>query len=190
MAAVAIGCEPACAPRSTQFEIVDYADEGPRKYVQAFDDCRYSRDAEGNIEIVVRREGVDEQGQRSLQLIHIRTFWVAKPGATLAERTMTNATVSYLILAGVNGAGFEGSGFVTFSENRAKDALAGELELSSLKPVRRLGSAAQLFQRSELTGKISARRDGGAVVAAVNEMRRLFGPMPEYDLSTGTPDVH
>jgi hypothetical protein len=102
---------------------------------------------------------------------------------------MINATVSYLILSGPSGATFEGSGFLSFRENRKRDQIKGELELSCLTPQRRLGSAERLFRQAEVSGTIVARRDKAKVVATLNEMRRLFGPMPDYDPSPRGTDA-
>ncbi len=179
-----------CARKVTRFDVLDFRGSGdPQRYVQTFDECYYCIDAHNNVDIVARYTSHDADGLPTTQAIHIRTFWVPQPGRTFAERTMINATVSYIIVSGFTGATFEGSGFLSFRENRKKDQITGQLELSSLTPQRRLGQAERLFHRAELSGTLVARRDKARVLATLHEMQRLFGPMPHYDLSSGTVDL-
>lgn len=171
-----------CGPRLTQFDIIDFRESGTaERYFQDFDTCYYCYDAQGNLDVVAHRESRSAEGISTTQVVHLHTFWVSHPGRTLADRTMLNATVSYLIVSGPTGASFEGSGFLSFRENRAKDRISGELELSFLRPQRRLGSAERLFERAQLSGRILAERNKPKVVSMINEMKRLFGPMPRYD---------
>ncbi len=179
-----------CGPKATQFHVVDYRPSGEAHgYFQAFDECYYCTDAHGNVDIVARHTTVNGESPTTTQVVHMRTFWVPKPGRTYAERTMINATVSYLIVSGPDGATFEGSGFLCFRPDRKRQQIKGRLELSSLKPQRRLGSAERLFDKAELSGEFVAKRDKARVIATLREMRRLFGPMPEYDLSVHDPDI-
>lgn len=180
-----------CGPKETRFHIVDYRQPGESQgYFQGFSDCTYCTDAHGNIDIVARHTTINQDAEPTIQVVHMRTFWIPQPGRTSAERSMINATVSYLIVNGKIGATFEGSGFLSFRENRKNEQIKGRLELSSLKPQRRLGNAERLFEKAELSGEFVATRDKASVLATLREMRNLFGPMPEYDLSTHNPNVH
>lgn len=170
-----------CTSKITRFDIVDYRQpDVANHYFQTFDECYYRYGAGNNLDVVARRIRTNDDGTQTVQVVHLRTFWVAKPGRTRAENTMINATVSYMIVAWPVGASFEGSGFLSFTENRTKNRIKGELELSSLTPQRRLGPADRLFERAELKGRFVAKRDRAKAVAILNEMRRLFGPLPRY----------
>ncbi|MHC4066304.1 MAG: hypothetical protein ACYSUQ_09885 [Planctomycetota bacterium] len=189
---VVVSAGPGCAPRTTRFFIQDHRGEGsPRKYYEKFDDCYYCRDAHGNVDIVARRRSpVEGSADHPLtQVLHIHQVWAAVPGRTSAEESMINATVSYLIVSPDSGASFEGGGFVTFSENRKGTEIAGRLESSALTPQRRLGSGADIFDQASVTGTFRARRDKRQVVRLLNEMKRLFGPMPRYEPPPVNPDL-
>ncbi len=181
-----------CGPEVTRFDIIDYqAGESPREYFQGFDTCYYARDAHGNYDIVAKHSMVDEAGAPTTQILYIRTFWTSRPGRTLAERTMINATVCYAIISGRDGATFEGGGFASFKENRRRDKIVGKLELSSMSPQRRLGEAGQLFSRAEISGTFVSTQDKMRVIDTLNELHRLFGPLPQYDPSRqAVPAVH
>ncbi len=179
-----------CGPKGTRFDIVDYHVDGQTEhYFQPFDECYYGYDGRRNLHIVAQRETTNEAGLPTRQVVHLESFWHASPGRTLADETMINATVSYMILSGPTGGGFEGSGFLSYKENWGGTRITGELELSSLTPHRRLGSADRLFDRAELSGHFSARKDDAKVVTLLNEIRRMFGPMPRYVVPPDSPDL-
>lgn len=187
MTVAAAGC---ARVKTTQFEVVDYRSVGePARYFQPFEECYYRIRGRENLDLVARRESVDADGVRTLQVVHLRTFWRAVPGRTQAEDTMINTTVSYLIISGPTGASFEGSGFMTFRENRKRTQVKGTLELASLTPQRRLGNAEKLFERAELSGSLVATRDDRKVISILHEMQRLFGPMPRYVPPPEDPDL-
>ena len=174
----------ACGPRETRFEIVDYRDAaGPVTYHQAFDECYYNLSADGRVNLVARRTGrlETDPDQTVTQVVHIRGIWRAVPGTTHVERSQINAKISYWIVGGPGGVGFEGGGFVVFSENHERDVLTGQLESSALRPKRRVGTAPDIFQRAELTGEFRAKRNRRRAVRILNEMRRRFGPLPRHD---------
>jgi hypothetical protein len=173
-----------CQPRETRFEIVDYrAGQEPVSYFQIFDECYYDLDVHGNVDVVARRrdETGAESGHATSQVLHMHGIWHAVPGQTPVESTQVNATVSYWIVSAAGGIGFEGAGFVTFREDHRGDTLTGELESSAVQPVRSIGHPPELFQRATVTGRFRAVRDKRRVVRALNQMKRLFGPLPRYD---------
>jgi len=177
-----------CAPKITEFQITDHRPEGPQLYHQTFDECYYRHDAGNNLEIVARHRTTSPDGSQTAQVIHLKTFWEVRLGRTRAERSMLNTKVSYMILTWPTGAAFEGSGFLTYRENRSRDALRGHLELSSLKPHRRLGHAQKLFDRAELSGEIIASRNDSRVIEIVSDMKQVFGPPPEDIPPPSDPD--
>ncbi len=179
-----------CSQKVTRFDVVDYAASGEsQRYVQTFDECYFCADAHDNVDIVARVSTTNDDGVPTTQVVHLRTFWITRPGTTNAERSMINATVGYLIVGGATGATFEGSGFLTFHVNRKGDRMTGELERSMLTPQRRLGAADRLFERAELSGTFAATRNKARVVEMTHDLRRRFGPMPDYDPSSRIPDV-
>ncbi|MCP4250677.1 MAG: hypothetical protein GY778_26850 [bacterium] len=181
-----------CTPKTNRFNIQDHRALGPAQhYFERFDECFYCRDAFGHYDVVARRRGTVGVGDGPPfdQIIHIRQVWEAKPGRTAAESSMINATVSYLIVGPDGGASFEGGGFITLKENRRGDELTGHLESSALTPQRRLGSGADVFAKASVTGRFRARRDKRQVVRVVNEMKRLFGPLPPYEPPPVNPDL-
>ncbi len=181
-----------CARWGTEFYITDHRAGGaPEQYFERFDNAYYCRDASGAVELVMVRD-MDAQGDGSdplTQVIHIRQMFSAIPGTTYVDKSMINATVSYLILGSSTGASFEGGGFITFSENRQGDEIVGKLESSALTPQRRQGDGAALFELASLTGRFVARRDKRQVVRIVHQMRRLFGPLPPYQPAPVDPNL-
>jgi len=171
------------------------------RYYEFFDECYYSRDAHGNVDIVASRRtepsppAPGKEGQKTagapptVQVVHLRRVFEPIAGRTAIEESMINATVSYLIVGPEGGASFEGGGFLTFTEDKGRTEIAGKLESSALTPQRRLGAGAELFSRASVTGTFRATRDERHVVRLLNEMRRLFGPMPSYEPPPVNPDL-
>ena len=181
-----------CTRQINRFNIQDHRALGPaQNYFERFDECFYCRDAFGHYDIVARRRGTagSSDGPPFDQIIYIRQVWEAKPGRTAAESSMINATVSYLIVGQDGGASFEGGGFITLQENRRGDQLTGHLESSDLNPQRRRGSVPDVFAKASVTGRFRARRDKRQVVRVVNEMKRLFGPLPPYEPPPVDPNL-
>lgn len=180
-----------CSERSTRFRIVNYpADGGSASFHQEFDECYYCFDGHQNLEIIAKRASRTDNEVPTTQVVHIRTFWLPRPGITYAEPTMINATVSYQILVGPDGATFGGSGFLSFKEKLKKGILTAHLELSSLSPQRRVGQGERLFERATLEGELFANRDRQKVLEIVNQMSRTFGPMPDFEKKPENPDLH
>jgi hypothetical protein len=187
---------PACGPRDTRFEILDFRSGAQTvAYFEEFDECYYRVDSAGNVDVVARRERprTGDPDQTLVQLLHVRTFFTPLPGHTNIESTMINTTVSYLIVSGATGASFEGGGFVSFNEPpRARrvfsvgpGVLTGRLESSSLSPQRRRGDAPHIFQRAAVTGRFRAIEDQRQVVKLLNDMQRRLGPLPRYEPPLG-----
>ncbi len=174
----AVGCRESV----TRFDIVNYRGVGDREHFhEVFPECYYSISAGGRVDLVARRH---VEGNREIpsvtQVVHARTEYQAIPGRTHADASMINATVHYAILGDAGGACFEGGAFFTFEEDPEKGAMEGALEHSTLEPSRRVGDGGQVFDRAELTGVFQATRNRRRVVAILNELNRVFGPMPQY----------
>ena len=178
-----------CSTRSSTFQIIDYR-EGAQAtcYHETMDEAYYDFDAQGNVDIVLRRSepAQADPAKDITQVIHIRTVWRSIPGDTVAERTQINGTISYHIVHGHVGATFEGAGSVFFWLDRKKETLSGSLDQALLRPKRRLHAGGDIFKRAELMGEFRATRDHRRVVRIVNDMERLFGPRPAL-AATATP---
>ncbi len=172
---------PGCSVGESTFEIADYREPGvAKRYRESFDEAYYTLDDDGNLDLILRRSEPSESDPKHIitQVIHIRSVWRCIPGETVTHRTQINGTVSYHIISGRVGATFEGAGSVFFKHRKRTDTLTGTLDLASLRPKRRLAGGADLFRRAELRGRFRATRDPRRVVRIINEMNRLFGPLP------------
>ena len=172
-----------CSPRSSTFQIVDHREgHSPRYYQESFDEGYYDLDSHGNMDIVLRRREPSQRDSKVelAQVIHIRSFWKPIPGTTVAERSQINSSVSYCIRNGKVGATFEGAGSVFFKQNRQENRLVGTLEHVTLRPKRRLAGGGAVFEQVNLSGSFRALRDSRRVARILNELDRLFGPLPRY----------
>lgn len=168
-----------CAGSGSVFEIVDYRpDAPPRRYQEVFSEAFYEFDGTGNVDVVLRRSqpGAGQPDLAITQIIHMRSLWRSIPGETVADRTQINGTVTYCIISGNLGATFEGAGSLFFTHNERRDILEGSLELAMLRPTRQLTSTSDFFDKAELSGRFTARRDGRRVARIVNDIERRFGP--------------
>ncbi len=180
-----------CSARTSTFQITDYREGAQAKrYRETMDEAYYDFDAQGNVDIVLRRcaPGRAVPQKDITQVIHIRTVWRSIPGDTVAERTQINGTVSSHIVHGRVGATFEGAGSVFYTLNRRKETLSGSLGQALLRPRRRLGAGSEIFTRAELMGEFHATRDHRRVVRIINDMGRLFGPnLPHHATASARP---
>ena len=137
-------------------------------------------DEHGNVDLVLRRSTAGQTNTNRVitQVVHIRSFWRSIPGETVAHRTQINGLITYCIISGRGGATFEGAGSVFFKQKRRGNTLSGTLDLASLQPKRQLVSDSPVFKRAELTGTFRATHDPRRVVRIINDMNRLFGPLP------------
>jgi hypothetical protein len=76
---------------------------------------------------------------------------------------------------------------VFFKETHRGDTLRGSLDLALLRPKRQLAFGGSLFKQAELRGTFQATRDPRRVVRIINELNRVFGPMPPHDAHASTP---
>ncbi len=169
-----------CAKQACTFEIVDYRRPGaPQRYSETFTSAYYTLGAGGNADIVLVRSSPSEvsSGERVQQIIHLRSVWPCIPGETVADRAQINATISYYIMMGRVGAGFEGAGSLFFDEDPKTHVLSGSLEMAALKRTRRLSVTHDLFERAELSGTFHAQRNPHRVRRLINEMNRVFDSM-------------
>lgn len=173
-----------CATPVSTFKVVDFREPGKaHTYRESFDEAYYDVDQSGNVNVVIFRESpsVNDLDEKITQVIHIHTMWRSIPGTTVAHRSQINGTVIYGIVGGRMGVTFEGAGSVFFDENKKKQELTGTLELARLRPTRKLTDDSTLFHHAELSGTFFAVRDRRRVVRTINEMNRLFGPIPTVE---------
>lgn len=142
------------------------------------DEAYYDFDARGNLDIVLRRSTPGRVDPRKdvTQVIHIRTVWRSVPGDTVAESTQINGTVIYHLIHGSVGATFEGAGSVFYTLDSRSQRITGSLDEALLRPKRRMGVGADIFNCAEIRGRFQATRDHRRVVRIVNDMERIFGP--------------
>jgi hypothetical protein len=178
---ISLLCAGCSTPPGSTFEIVNYRGPGHvERLHETFDDAFYDVDEHGNVNIILRRITPDRNDPSAtiVQFIHLKTFWRSIPGRTIAERTQINGTVHYCIWSGPIVATFDGAGSLFCEVDEAKGTLSGALELARLKPKHQDTHGEPLFERAELSGAFSAKRDSHRVVAATNEIARLFPPEP------------
>lgn len=203
-AAVAVGCRRV----ETRFDIVSFLDAGqPARFTERFDHGSFSINALGNYRIAFRlppalvetarrprlaespatlpTEGAPEvpdmQETWMSQILHIETLWLPQPGTTYAEKTQTNATLRYCLIAGDDAISYEGAGFVYFQPSRDGKTLEGRIESSSLFPARWAGAPADLFGSCHLTGTFKATECRRDVADAERSIRRLLGSPRKRD---------
>lgn len=179
-----------CRATTSRFQIIDHRADGTHdRYHETFPEGWYDTDGAGNLDLILRRSQPSENdpSQTITQMVYIRSIWRSIPGRTVAERTQINAAVSYVILNEGAGTTFEGAGSVFFEENRGREILRGELELATLRPMRRLDRGQPLFERAELAGEFVAARDRRRVIRLKNDIDRKFGPLPKLDLPSPPP---
>lgn len=172
-----------CRSREIRFHVTNYDAAGDREvFYEAFDECYYTIDPSGNLDLVARRHTRtdDPDVGEITQIVLLRTVYRNVPGAMASDRTMINSVVTYAILGPDGGACYEGAGFVYFREKPRREKLIGELELSTVRPHRRVGKPTIIFDRAELTGSFEATEDRRKVVHIINELRRVFGEMPRH----------
>ncbi len=186
-----------CGKVETQFEIVSYIDAGePTRFTEQFDHGSFAVNAMGNYEIAFRlpptlitlpsqsqpaepteNETAPPATQETWmsQIIHIEILWLPRPGTTHVEKTQTNATLRYCLIAGDDAISYEGAGFVYFSLSRDGKTIEGGIESSSLFPARWAGQPADLFGSCHLTGTFQATECRRDIAAAERRLRRLLG---------------
>lgn len=172
-----------CRSREVRFQVTNFDVAGDKEeFFEAFDECYYTIDPSGNLDLVARRHTrTDDPGVGEItQIVLIRTVYRNVPGAMASDSTMINSVITYTILGPDGGACYEGAGFVYFREKPRSGKLVGELELSTVRPHRRVGKPTIIFDRAELTGSFEATENRRKVIHIVNELRRVFGEMPRH----------
>lgn len=173
----------ACRSRDIRFHLTNYDAAGDtEEFFESFDECFYTIDASGNLDLVARRQARinDPDVDEITQIILLRTVYRNVPGAMASDRTMINSVITYAILSPDGGACYEGAGYVYFREKPRRGQLLGELELSTVRPHRRVGKPTIIFDRAELNGSFTATENRRMVVHIMNELRRVFGEMPRH----------
>ncbi len=196
--ALTIGCRKV----ETRFDIVSYLDAGqPQQFGERFDHGSFAINAIDNHEITFRlppelvevpsepmvgkpatsQAAGDEPADPPTeavwmsQIIHVEVLWRPQPGTTHVEKSQTNATLCYCLIAGDNAISYEGAGFVYFRPSRDGKTIEGRIESSSLFPARWTGKPADLFGACHLTGTFKATECRRDVAAVEREIRKLLG---------------
>ena len=64
-----------------------------------------------------------------------------------------------------------------------------ELEQATLRPNRHVGHGAEIFTRAQVTGAFEAQRNTKKVTQLLNELNRVFGLRPDYQVPAEGPDL-
>jgi hypothetical protein len=186
LCAIMVGCRTT----PTQLIVVNYLGSGEvERFGETFEEAYYDRDAQGNVDIVLRRASRNTQtpADKITQIVHLKTIWRSIPGRTVAHRTQLNGTVTYCIVGPSIAATFEGAGSIFYKQEKRSGELIGSIDLARLSPVRRIGDHEPLFDHAELSGTFRAKHDPLRVVTAVNEINRVFGPERTADVAASRP---
>lgn len=170
-----------CAARSSRMVIVDYPTSGePTRYAETFPEALYSRNDDGNVNVVLRRvyDGDGNPDQAMTQTMHILSIWRPIPGTTVSDRTQINAVIRYQITTNLGTATFVGTGSLFFKTNRRGNVLTGRIEDAALRPVARVFGRELPFENAKIHGAFRAVRDRRRVTRLVNEMGRWFAQPP------------
>lgn len=183
-----------CAGPSGRFTLTSFKDPFvPRVLNESFPAGSFARDAHQDWNLVFRLHtrgaeaaridpqatadpGVGTAPSDVIQLIHVKVFWMPRPGTTFAESSQTNATITYCLISGSQAISYEGAGFVYFEPSRDGATLTGQIESSTLAPRRSVDKGADILGPCRLTGSFSAVRDERAVASATLELQRRFDP--------------
>jgi hypothetical protein len=166
-----------CQPRTTRIRIQDFSHpDGPRSLFQEFDDAYYQLDAAGDLDLLLRRRSPSEAipTEYITQTILVRTYWRPIPGTTAIESSMINAKITYVIQSGRATCIYEGSGFVSFSEQRKGRSLSGRIESGHLRPTGEIGNPPHPFGRAQIEGTFRALNDARRATHLLTEIRRIL----------------
>jgi hypothetical protein len=173
-----------CRVQQTRIDLVTYDPDGTaHRHYADFEEAYYHRSPSGGIELVLRSEQPSklDPTQTITQVVHLKAFWVPKPGTTFVESSQINAHLRYAIWTPPTGVRYDGAGFASFRLDQRQSILTGRIESGTLSPRFRAGNAVEPFGTARLSGQFRAEKDPARVVALVQWLqshfsRRLAGP--------------
>lgn len=201
-----VALAPACTTKTTEIHITSFDEEAPpERFVESFPDGCYSLDARGNYNITFEipptrvaivplnndASGELETSDASVQppipdeiyisqLIHIEMLWKPDPGKTFAERTQTNAGITYCLQRGNDLARYEGAGFIFFKKDDFGDRITGAIESATLYPVGATSDAVAVLGPCRIEGPFIANPDLHGVSSVKRRIRAEFSRLASY----------
>jgi len=179
-----------CAPKPTRFTITSVRAGGAHESLTTtFPTGAFAQDAQRNWDIVFRGRpeplaihshpastaSAAADAPVFTQLLRLRVFWQPQPGWTYAERTQTNANITYCLQRGSSLITYEGGGFVYFSVSSDGRRLEGSLESSSLAPTTRVGDPEDVLGPCRIVGTFTADFDKARTIDTIQQIRRRVG---------------
>jgi hypothetical protein len=185
-----LGATTGCTSPGATVRLLDYRGSGPAQpYAESFPEAYYALDAEGNVDVILRRVAAGSDGEGEVvQVLHLRSFWRSIPGRTVADTTQINAAVRYEIVMAGEVLRLEGAGSAFYSESREGAELVGEVEEAFLKASGQAEGVELPFGRVKLSAQFRAQCDPRRVRRWVNELDRSFPAPPgsRYRQGVGT----
>jgi len=140
--------------------------------VETNDDAPPSDDANDGIPMV------DEQVYIA-QMLHIEMLWQPRPGKTYAERTQTDAGISYCLQRGGDRARYEGAGFVYFKLEDDGRTIVGEIESATLYPAGATDDSVAVLGPCRIRGPFVATLSANGVMSVKRRIRSEFTGLDE-----------
>lgn len=177
LASLATGC---AGPGLSTVEVTHFGADGSTQLArQSFAHAYYRRGPAGQLRVALctRAPSQADPFQTISQIILLDMCWQPRPGRTLAEQTMTDATIKYALLSGPHATSYEGAGFVSFTEDSRSGELRGRIESGHLARRRTRGNPVDVFGgQARLTGEFIARRSAIEVANLQREVNLALGP--------------
>ena len=140
--------------------------------VEADDDALPSDDAIDDIPMV-------EEQVYIAQLLHIEMLWQPRPGKTYAERTQTDAGITYCLQRGGDRARYEGAGFVYFTLEDDGRTIVGEIESATLYPAGATDDSVAVLGPCRIRGPFVATLSANGVMSVKRRIRSEFAGLDE-----------
>ncbi len=113
------------------------------------------------------------------QLLHIEMLWQPRPGKTYAERTQTDAGITYCLQRGGDRARYEGAGFVYFTLEDDGRTIVGEIESATLYPAGATDESVAVLGPCRIRGPFVATLSANGVMSVKRRIRSEFAGLDE-----------
>ena len=108
------------------------------------------------------------------QMLHIEMLWQPKPGKTFAERTQTDAGITYCLQRGSDRARYEGAGFVYFTLDDDGRTITGQIESATLYPAGATDDSVAVLGSCRIRGPFVASLSANGVMSVKRRIRSEF----------------
>jgi|GEM_PF-1622605 len=113
------------------------------------------------------------------QLLHVEMLWQPRPGKTYAERTQTDAGITYCLQRGADRARYEGAGFVYFTLEDDGRTIVGEIESATLYPAGATDESVAVLGPCRIRGPFVATLSANGVMNVKRRIRSNFAGLGE-----------